>query len=109
MVRKTKLKKLCMGIMAASVSITSLAPVSSIEVQAEEAATIHSMDYKDGPTLTASGMTEASYGFQMPTFNGGENSWSDVVNDLGVKVKINGNWVDIDSVDEFVYNSNWGH
>ena len=39
MVRKTKLKKLCMGIMAASVAITSLAPVSSIEVQAEEAGT----------------------------------------------------------------------
>ena len=111
MLKKTKLRKLCMGIVAASMCVTSLTPMTSMEVHAEEAnhATIQSMDYNDGPTLTASGMTEASYGFKMPIFNGGESTWDDVVNDLGVNVKVNGNWVDIDSVDEFVYNSNWGH
>lgn len=74
--------------------------------------TITSMSYfsaTDGPVITKSGVGQASYGFVMPVFNGGSATWSDVVQDLGVKVKVNGNWVDIDSVGSFVYNQNWGH
>ncbi|MFD1907507.1 hypothetical protein ACFSQ7_31475 [Paenibacillus rhizoplanae] len=42
-------------------------------------------------------------------FNGGSATWSDVSDDVGVKVKVNGNWVDIDSAGGYVYNQNWGH
>lgn len=45
----------------------------------------------------------------MPFFNGGASAWSDVASDLGVNVKVNGAWVDIDSVSKYVNNSNWGH
>ncbi|MGG3452774.1 glycoside hydrolase family 16 protein [Paenibacillus rhizolycopersici] len=74
--------------------------------------TITSMSYfsaADGPVITKSGVGQASYGFVMPIFNGGSATWSEVAQDLGVKVKVNGNWVDIDSVGSFVYNQNWGH
>lgn len=84
------------------------------KVQAAEAAgtTITSMSYfsaADGPVITKSGVGQASYGFVMPIFNGGSATWNDVAQDLGVKVKVNGSWVDIDSVSSFVYNQNWGH
>lgn len=74
--------------------------------------TITSMGYfsaNDGPVISKSGVGQASYGFVMPIFNGGSATWSDVVDDLGVKVKVNGNWTDIDSISTFVYNQNWGH
>lgn len=110
MVKKKKLVKLLTCMLSSAMVITAL-PAATMLVQAEESSEvlIRSMDYKDGPVLTASGMTEASYGFQMPIFNGGENTWGQVASDLGVNVKVNGSWVDIDSVNEFVYNSNWGH
>ncbi|GIO85637.1 hypothetical protein J25TS5_25690 [Paenibacillus faecis] len=90
----------------------SLWPTS--EAQAAEGAgtTITSMGYfsaADGPVITKSGVGQASYGFVMPIFNGGSATWNEVVQDLGVKVKVNGSWVDIDSVGSFVYNQNWGH
>lgn len=74
--------------------------------------TIHSMEYysaNDGPVLTSSGVGEASYGFVMPIFNGGESSWQDVSGDLAVRVKVDGTYTDIDNVSSFVYNQNWGH
>lgn len=88
----------------------SLLPTSTVQAAAGD--TITSMSYfsaADGPTITKSGVGQASYGFVMPIFNGGSATWNDVVQDLGVKVKVNGSWVDIDSVSSFVYNQNWGH
>lgn len=73
---------------------------------------IHSMDYfsaNDGPVITKSGVGEASYGFVMPVFNGGLQSYADVASDLVVNVKVDGKWVDIDKFDKFKYNSNWGN
>ncbi|GIP26466.1 hypothetical protein J23TS9_15960 [Paenibacillus sp. J23TS9] len=84
----------------------------TLKVQAAAGSTISSMSYfsaADGPVITKSGVGQASYGFVMPVFNGGSATWNDVVQDLGVNVKVNGNWVDIDSVGSFVYNQNWGH
>jgi len=97
--------------MSAVLVSTGVAPTLSLTASAAEAqsVTIQSMAYDDGPTFTASGMNEASFGFRMPVFNGGLNTWGEVAADLSVKVKENGAWVDIDSVDRFVYNSNWGH
>jgi beta-glucanase (GH16 family) len=86
----------------------SLMPVSKVEA----ATTVSSMAYfssADGPVITKSGVGQASYGFVMPIFNGGAATWNDVSADVGVKVKVGGNWVDIDSVSGFVYNQNWGH
>lgn len=88
----------------------SLLPTSTVQAAAGD--TITSMSYfsaADGPTITKSGVGQASYGFVMPIFNGGSATWNDVVQDLGVKVNVNGSWVDIDSVSSFVYNQNWGH
>lgn len=89
------------------------APVGGNNVQVVHAATaINSMSYystNDGPVLTGSGVNDASYGFVMPIFNGGEATWEDVSGDLGVRVQVNGVYTDIDSVSSFVYNSNWGH
>lgn len=81
------------------------------DVQAAPA-TITSMSYfspADGPVITRSGVGQASFGFVMPIFNGGSAAWEDVADDLGVKVRVGNSWVDIDSVDGFVYNQNWGH
>ncbi|MBN2981068.1 family 16 glycosylhydrolase [Cohnella algarum] len=63
----------------------------------------------DGPVITKSGVGQASFGFVMPIFNGGSATWADVSDDVGVRVKAGGNWVDIDSAGGFVYNQNWGH
>lgn len=73
---------------------------------------INSMEYYsagDGPVLTKSGVGKASFGFVMPKFNDGRSSWQDVAGDLSVKVKVDNTYIDIDSVDSFVYNQNWGH
>ncbi|GIO32904.1 MULTISPECIES: family 16 glycosylhydrolase [Paenibacillus] len=87
-------------------------PTSQVQAAGTAGTTITSMSYfsaSDGPVITKSGVGQASYGFVMPVFNGGSATWNDVAQDLGVKVKVNGNWVDIDSVGSFVYNQNWGH
>lgn len=74
--------------------------------------TVTSMAYfsaNDGPVISKSGVGQASYGFVMPIFNGGAATWADVAEDVGVKVKVGGSYVDIDSVSGWVYNQNWGH
>ncbi|MBD2846361.1 glycoside hydrolase family 16 protein [Paenibacillus sp. IB182496] len=79
---------------------------------AHAATTVTSMSYfsaADGPVIAKSGVGEASYGFVMPVFNGGSATWEDVSDDVGVKVKVGGSWIDIDSAGGFVYNQNWGH
>lgn len=89
-----------------------LLPASKVQAADAAGTTITSMSYfsaADGPVITKSGVGQASYGFVMPIFNGGSATWNDVAQDLGVKVKVNGSWVDIDSVGSFVYNQNWGH
>ncbi len=92
--------------------VTVTMTVGSQTRDAEAATTITSMAYysaNDGPVISHSGVSEASYGFVMPIFNGGAATWTDVVDDLKVNVKVNGVWTDIDSVGTFIYNSNWGH
>ncbi|MCM3702307.1 glycoside hydrolase family 16 protein [Paenibacillus macerans] len=108
------MKQKVLSLFLAIVMVASVSLLSTAQVQAAEAAgtTITSMDYfsaADGPVITKSGVGQASYGFVMPKFNGGSATWNEVVQDLGVKVKVGGNWVDIDSVGSFVYNQNWGH
>ncbi|WP_128660015.1 family 16 glycosylhydrolase [Paenibacillus sp. 598K] len=79
---------------------------------AQAATTVTSMAYfsaNDGPVIAKSGVGQASYGFVMPIFNGGAATWNDVADDVGVRVKVGGSWVDIDSVGGYVYNQNWGH
>lgn len=93
-------------IMLASVGVF---PTSKVQA---EGTTVTSMSYfsaNDGPVISKSGVGQASYGFVMPVFNGGAATWNDVSGDVGVKVKVNGSWVDIDSAGGYVYNQNWGH
>ena len=92
---------------------TTRAQVTQV-INAEEiqSNTISSMNYfsaNDGPVISKSAVSEASYGFVMPVFNNGASSWADLSNDLQVSVKVDGNWVNIDNVSSFVYNSNWGN
>lgn len=101
----------------AAVLTVSLGLLPTGKVQADGAAaqagtTITSMTYfsaADGPVISKSGVGQASYGFVMPNFNGGSATWQDVSGDLGVKVKVNGSWIDIDSAGGYIYNQNWGH
>lgn len=93
-------------VMLASVGLW---PASKVEAADT---TVTSMDYfsaADGPVISKTGVGQASYGFVMPIFNGGAATWNDVAQDVGVKVKVGGSWVDIDSVSSFIYNQNWGH
>lgn len=102
--------KRVLSLMLAVVMIVSVGLWPTAKVEA--ATTVTSMAYfspADGPVISKSGVGQASYGFVMPIFNGGAASWNDVSADVGVKVKVGGNWVDIDSVSGFVYNQNWGH
>lgn len=112
MERRFMQKALCLflaiGVLA-SVSLWQPAQVNGAEAAAT---TVTSMDYfsaADGPIISKSGVGQASYGFVMPKFNGGSATWNDVAQDVGVKVKVGANWVDIDSVSSFIYNQNWGH
>ncbi len=78
---------------------------------------ITSMDYYDtanGKTTTKSGVGEVSFGVVLPKFNGktaDELSIDDVSGDLEVLVKqetaTGGEWKDIDTVDSFVWNTNF--
>lgn len=86
-----------------------LLPASKIQAAASAVTSLAYFSAADGPVITKSGVGQASYGFVMPVFNGGAATWNDVSGDVGVKVKKNGNWVDIDSAGGFVYNQNWGH
>ncbi|MFQ9516685.1 MAG: glycoside hydrolase family 16 protein [Eubacterium sp.] len=88
------------------------------EVQAAETTKITSMDYYDsnnGPTQSKSGVTDASFGFVMPKFNGKKSqelALPEVEKDLQLYVKqdegTNGEWKKIDDVSYFLYNSTWG-
>lgn len=88
-------------------------PVNGLsKVRAAPAPAITAMDYfspNDGPVINASGVGTAGYGFVAPIFNGGANTWEEVVDDLQINVLVNGIWTDIDTLSEFVYNSNWGN
>ncbi|MEF2966568.1 glycoside hydrolase family 16 protein [Paenibacillus sp. M1] len=110
--RRLVQKVISLFLAAVMVVGVSLLPAPKVQAAEGTGTTITSMSYfsaADGPVITKSGVGQASYGFVMPIFNGGSATWNDVVQDLGVKVKVNGNWVDIDSVGSFVYNQNWGH
>ena len=80
---------------------------------------ITSMEYfnnaSDGPTQSKSGVTDASFGFVMPKFNGKtsqELALPEVENDLQLYIKqengTNGEWKKIQDVSYFVFNSTWG-
>lgn len=86
-----------------------LLPASKVQAAATTVSSMAYFSAADGPVISKSGVGQASYGFVMPIFNGGGATWNDVSGDVGVKVKKNGNWVDIDSAGGFVYNQNWGH
>lgn len=110
--RRYRQKVLSLFLAVMMLSGIGLLPASKVQAADAAGTTITSMSYfsaADGPVITKSGVGEASYGFVMPLFNGGSTTWNDVAQDLGVKVKVNGSWVDIDSVGSFVYNQNWGH
>lgn len=101
------------SVLSFSVMTGSVMSVMPLETAVySEGQTIVSMDYfsaNDGPVIVGSGTSDASYGFVMPVFNGGESSWEDVADDLAVNVKVGNSWKNIDEIDSFVYNSNWGH
>ncbi len=111
------MNKLLKSIIISAVTISVISGTvgrdSSILISGySESASINSMTYfsaGDGPVIRGSGVDDASYGFVMPIFNGGNSEWDDVSDDLQVNVKINGEWKNIDTVKDFVYNSNWGH
>ncbi|MEK3783555.1 family 16 glycosylhydrolase [Paenibacillus sp. FSL R5-0810] len=110
--RRFRHKGLSLFLAVVLLASIGLWPTSKVQAAKEAGTTITSMSYfsaADGPVITKSGVGQASYGFVMPIFNGGAATWNDVAQDLGVKVKVGGSWVDIDSVSSFVYNQNWGH
>ena len=116
MLVKRILKKSLGILLAAALAVGGVGlpnfPGSTIQTAYAASVTINSMDYyspSDGPVLTASGVGEASFGFVMPIFNGGNATWEEVSDDLSVRVKVNGSYQDIENVNSFVYNSNWGH
>ncbi len=81
-------------------------------VQAASGVGISSMSYfstNDGPIINGSGVSNASYGFVMPVFNGGNNTWSEVQSDLSLSIKVDGVWKDINTLSKYSYNSNWGY
>lgn len=102
-----------LSLVLAAVLIVSMGLLPAPKVQADgSGTTVSSMSYfspTDGPVISKSGVGQASYGFVMPIFNGGSATWNEVSADIGVNVKVGGNWVDIDSAGGFIYNQNWGH
>ena len=113
-VNKKKLHSVLSIVLTITLLIGTLTGYSNYNGKVAKAAAkaITSMEYysaTDGPILTGSGVAGASYGFVMPKFNGGSATWAEVASDLRVNVKVNGTWVDIDTVSSFVYNSNWGN
>ncbi|WP_195963691.1 glycoside hydrolase family 16 protein [Clostridium cuniculi] len=99
------------SILVGSNMVYSTASIQLVKVEENVVKNIISMDYfseKDGPVLSATGVGEASYGFVMPIFNGGELSWEEVANDIVLNVKVDDKWVDIGEIDSFSYNYNWG-
>ena len=110
--KSSKKWKRALGIVLLFAMVIELIMPTETIVRAASGVTITSMSYyssSDGPVLTGSGVENDSYGFVMPVFNGGAASFSDVAGDLQLNVKVDGTWKDIDTVDRFVYNNNWGH
>lgn len=108
---ENRLTRKTLSLILAIAMVVSVGLLPPAAVQAN-ASTVTSMAYfspNDGPVISKSGVGQASYGFVMPIFNGGAATWNDVSGDVGVKVKVGGTWVDIDSVSGYVYNQNWGH
>jgi len=107
-----KQKVLCLFLVVVLAVSVMLLPSSKVQTAEAAGTTVTSMTYfsaADGPVISKSGVGQASYGFVMPIFNGGSATWNDVSDDVGVKVKVNGSWIDIDSAGGYVYNQNWGH
>ena len=85
-------------------------------VYAEESSTtvITSLEYYDasnGAVYEKSGVTDASFGFVMPKFNGKDSSelaLPAVESDLELQVSVNGEWKNINDVEYFKFNSTWG-
>lgn len=75
---------------------------------------ITSLSYYDaanGPSYSLSGVDNVTFGFVMPKFNGKPSSelpLTDVLGDLELQVKVDGNWQNIDNTPYFVFNSTWG-
>ncbi|WP_141500846.1 family 16 glycosylhydrolase [Paenibacillus luteus] len=110
--QRFKQKVLSLFLAVAMMASVGLLPFSKIQTVEAAGTTVTSMAYfsaADGPVISKSGVGQASYGFVMPVFNGGSATWNDVSDDVGVNVKVGGNWVNIDSASGFVYNQNWGH
>jgi beta-glucanase (GH16 family) len=110
--KRFKQKVLSLFLAVAMMASVGLLPTSTIQRVEAAGTTVTSMAYfssADGPVISKSGVGQASYGFVMPIFNGGAATWNDVSGDVGVKVKVSGSWVDIDSVSGYIYNQNWGH
>ena len=90
----------------------------SKEIQAAETTKITSMEYYDsanGQTQSKSGVTNATFGFVMPKFNGKKSQDLDlpaVEGDLQLYIKqaegTKGEWKKIDDVSYFMFNSTWG-
>lgn len=102
---------LATSILLSSNMVYSTASIQLVQAEENVVKNIISMDYfseKDGPVLSATGVGQASYGFVMPIFNGGELSWEEVANDIVLNVKVDDKWVDIGEIDSFSYNYNWG-
>lgn len=109
--QKGTMKQRILSLFLVFALITAILPLSGTQVAKAAENVITSMAYyspNDGPVLSKSGVGEQSYGFVMPIFNGGAASWTDVVNDLTVYVRVNGTWMNIDNTN-FVYNANWGN
>lgn len=107
-----KQKVLCLFLVAVLAASIILLPSSKVQTVEAAGSTVTSMTYfsaENGPVISKSGVGQASYGFVMPIFNGGAATWNDVADDVGVNVKVNGSWVDIDSASGYIYNQNWGH
>lgn len=110
--KRFKQKVLSLFLAVAMMASVGLLPFSKIQTVDAAGTTVTSMAYfsaGDGPVISKSGVGQASYGFVMPIFNGGSATWNDVSDDVGVNVKVGGNWVNIDSASGYVYNQNWGH
>ena len=88
------------------------------DVLAAEITKITSMEYYDsanGQTQSKSGVTNATFGFVMPKFNGKKSQDLDlpaVERDLQLYIRqaegTNGEWKKIDDVSYFMFNSTWG-
>lgn len=68
---------------------------------------IISMEPTEGPIINVG--AEGNAGFTFPMFNNGDARFDDIKDDLQVMVKENEEYIDIDSTDEWIYNTNWGH